>query len=1415
MMKAICASAVIAILAGAALADWPAYGHDSARTAAAAESLRLPLEPAWVHVAPHPPEFSWPDPAKNDYWHYKYNLQPRVTYDRAFHVTVAGGAVFYGSSADDHIHCLDAKTGEPRWAFAAEGPVRLAPTVVGDTLLAGSDDGSVYCLSAADGRLRWQYRPGPRDSRILGDGKMISRWPIRTGVAVEAGVGYCAAGLFPVSEGVYLAAFDPATGREHWKRKVDQSAQGYLLASGGRLFVPSGGASPGIFAQRDGEPLGKVSSPGGDYGLVADDLAVAGPGDADGQLAVCEAHTGTILATLRGSHLVASQDRFYLCSRGELAALDRARFVSLARQRAALQARAKELGNRSDEETQAEKARLNQQIGELSAEMKKVWAWRTKCFDARALILAGDSLFVGGEGRVAAFRPGDGREAWSAVVAGNAFGLAVAGGQLFVSTDQGVIYCFEHRLGTREPARGDAARVIEKPAPAPPPAEALDKSLLGFWLFRQDAVRGQTVLDQTGRSPATVQGEIALSRDDGVDSLSLDGTTHLAVSQDMASAALPRKDLTAEAWVRIDRPTEWGGIIGAIQDNGDCEKGWLLGYRDERLSFAVAGAGGTRLTYLSASSLFEPGRWLHVAGTYDGVEMKIYVDGALAGSSREQSGPIAYPPRGFYDIGVYHDDNELYPLVGALHEVRVYSRALAAEEIRKHYEEKAPRFLARLFKERPTVEATDDGRVVLRWPSALDGAASVEYGRSREALNQASQATSSRGRYTALLGDLAPGGLYWYRILLRHPSGGPPRSSDILCFRAPARPFTLSSPYPKDELTAVYERAAARVLSESGVGQGFCLVMDAGEGRLAYEIAKRSKLHVVGVERDPARLEAARKLLSQAGVYGVRISLHQDKPAGLPYPAYFANLIASDGLLATGKPTVSPQEALRLLRPCGGVICMGWPEGVHPQDPAAMQAWLGASGWEGAETRLTEKEGRWLVVRRGPLAGAGEWTHGLADPGNTGCSTDRRVVGPLAVQWFGSPGPRDMADRHHRNVPPLYKDGRLFVPGDECVITVDAYNGAELWRCEIPQSRRLGAFLDCSNMAVDDTALCFVAQDVCRLIDVSTGRLQRAVPMPQAPRGPRRTWGYVACPDGLLVGSGRKPDAGYVWQNREADAALWYDTMSLVTSDSLFALDRSTSAVRWTYESGVILNTTIAIGGGRIFFVESHSPKAQGDALGRMPMSSFLEGPNELAALDLKTGKPAWKRPLDLGNCRHIIYLSHARDRLVLTGNRYVDKQLWYFFSGIEAASGKGVWERSHDTGYAPGGDHGEQNWRPAIVGDTVYTYPLAYNLHTGEPVEGWKFSRRGGGCGGISASALSLFWRGGNPWSWDLRPGGEPRRINGVTRTGCWINIIPAGGLLLIPEASSGCTCDYPLQTSIAYVSAEAPALPENAVRP
>ena len=62
-----------------------------------------------------------------------------MIYDRVYHTVIQGDALYYASSADDTIYRLDANTGEALWSYTTEGPVRLAPTLVGDRVYSGSD----------------------------------------------------------------------------------------------------------------------------------------------------------------------------------------------------------------------------------------------------------------------------------------------------------------------------------------------------------------------------------------------------------------------------------------------------------------------------------------------------------------------------------------------------------------------------------------------------------------------------------------------------------------------------------------------------------------------------------------------------------------------------------------------------------------------------------------------------------------------------------------------------------------------------------------------------------------------------------------------------------------------------------------------------------------------------------------------------------------------------------------------------------------------------------------------------------------------------------------------------------------------------------------------------------------------------
>ena len=72
----------------------------------------------------------------------------------------------------------------------------------------------------------------------------------------------------------------------------------------------------------------------------------------------------------------------------------------------------------------------------------------------------------------------------------------------------------------------------------------------------------------------------------------------------------------------------------------------------------------------------------------------------------------------------------------------------------------------------------------------------------------------------------------------------------------------------------------------------------------------------------------------------------------------------------------------------------------------------------------------WKSSVRGPLEGAGSWTHQYADPHNTACSGDELVSGPLGILWFGEPGPQGMVERHAAVQAPVALDGRLYIQGE-------------------------------------------------------------------------------------------------------------------------------------------------------------------------------------------------------------------------------------------------------------------------------------------------------------------------------------------------------------------------------------------------
>ncbi|MAE31570.1 MAG: hypothetical protein CMO43_08300 [Verrucomicrobiales bacterium] len=396
-------------LAWPSAADWPSYRHDNQRSAITAETLKLPLAKRWQMIPAQPPSPAWAKPAKFDFYVSPQSRKPlvhRLAYDHAYHATAVGDRVYYGSSAEHTVHCIDAYSGKERWVFFTDGPVRFAPSIHDGRVYAGSDDGTAYCLDAATGKLLWSHTAASEKNTLVpNDGRLVSPWSVRSSVAVDGGTAYFTSGFFP-HEGVYMSAVNAltgkATGRQHWKQHHlnKGSFQGYMLLSDSRIYMPGGRSTPFYFDRRTGKRLGQFAKGNGmgSFALLADNRIVHGPADRSGGVLTETGLTGDKVASHTDAlDMIVDARVMYLLTTNKVSAMTRSN-------RRALWSRTVETGT--------------------------------------ALALAGRTLFVGSRDKVSALDAANGRVLWNGTVPGRALGLAVANGALLVSTDTGAIVSF-------------------------------------------------------------------------------------------------------------------------------------------------------------------------------------------------------------------------------------------------------------------------------------------------------------------------------------------------------------------------------------------------------------------------------------------------------------------------------------------------------------------------------------------------------------------------------------------------------------------------------------------------------------------------------------------------------------------------------------------------------------------------------------------------------------------------------------------------------------------------------------------------------------------------------------------------------------------------------------------------------------
>uniref|UniRef100_A0A8C6Y7M9 Pappalysin 2 n=1 Tax=Naja naja TaxID=35670 RepID=A0A8C6Y7M9_NAJNA len=141
---------------------------------------------------------------------------------------------------------------------------------------------------------------------------------------------------------------------------------------------------------------------------------------------------------------------------------------------------------------------------------------------------------------------------------------------------------------------------------------------------------------------------------DSVAALYFSGRAEQLLLRPGALAELPRGEFTIEAWVKPEGGQSNPAIIAGVFDNCShigSDKGWTLGIRSEenperknaRFFFSLRTDRIKKSATILAYHRYQFHTWTHVAATYSGKEMFLYVNGRRVARSSQQSGDLHSP----------------------------------------------------------------------------------------------------------------------------------------------------------------------------------------------------------------------------------------------------------------------------------------------------------------------------------------------------------------------------------------------------------------------------------------------------------------------------------------------------------------------------------------------------------------------------------------------------------------------------------------------------------------------------------------------------------------------------------------------------------------------------------------------------
>lgn len=221
---------------------------------------------------------------------------------------------------------------------------------------------------------------------------------------------------------------------------------------------------------------------------------------------------------------------------------------------------------------------------------------------------------------------------------------------------------------------------------------AAEDGLVAHWKF--DEASGDKLADASGNgNDGKITGpEWGKGISGGA--LEFDGVDDYVVIPKSASLNSPDKEITVSAWIKTPLPDRHTILARWMYEDDANDRSLLLEVRGDKkvASFALSPDGGGSVWCNCPENVVPKDEWTHIVGVGDGRTMRVYINGKQC-ASLDDAAYRVFAAKGDLYMGIWKfgKDKQSGQFKGLIDEVKIYSRAMNADEVLKFYGDFGPK----------------------------------------------------------------------------------------------------------------------------------------------------------------------------------------------------------------------------------------------------------------------------------------------------------------------------------------------------------------------------------------------------------------------------------------------------------------------------------------------------------------------------------------------------------------------------------------------------------------------------------------------------------------------------------------------------------------------------------------------------